>query len=118
MSIPKSALNEIEGKLKNFCDDIPEHVKDKLRYDFKTRGNSVTLIERRPYFQNPDIWTHLPIAQFRYNPDTRSWKLFAADRNSKWHDYSHWNVNWDDSPGDFDRLLEEVEADPTGIFWG
>ena len=118
MPIPKSVIGEIEGKLKDYCDDIPEHVKNKLRYDFKIRGNSVTLIESRPYFLNPDRWTHHRFAQFRYNPYTGKWKLFAPDRNAKWHDYSQWKGNWDNSPCDFDRLLEEVEADPTGIFWG
>jgi len=118
MAIPMSVKDEIEANLKIYCDDIPEHVKDKLRFDFKIRGNSVTIIESRPAFQKPDIWTHMPIAQFRYNPYTTKWTLFAPDRNSKWHDYNCWKTDWDSSKGDFNSLLEEVEKDPTGIFWG
>ena len=39
--------------------------------------------------------------------------LYAADRNSRWFEY------WDFDPSrDFADLLAEVEADPTGIFWG
>lgn len=78
----------------------------------------MTIMESRPVFRKPDIWTHMPVAQFRYNSNTKKWALYAPDRNSKWHDYIYWSDSWDGSIGNFDGLLEEVEKDPTGIFWG
>jgi hypothetical protein len=55
----------------------------------------------------------MAIAQFRFDPSTGQWTLYCADRNSKWHKYL------DVEPTSrFDTLLEEVNKDPTGIFFG
>jgi hypothetical protein len=40
------------------------------------------------------------------------WSLYWADRNDHWHRYD------DLDPGPLDTVLNEIEADPTGIFWG
>ena len=42
------------------------------------------------------------------------WRMnFGSDQNSRWHPYD------DCSPSSsFSRLLDEVDRDPTGIFWG
>jgi len=37
----------------------------------------------------------------------------SADRNSKWHVYDEI-----EPATDFESLLQEVDDDPTGIFWG
>lgn len=58
-------------------------------------------------------WVRLSVAQFRYDPDAKLWTLYCADRNGRWHIYD----DVDPSP-DLVPLIEEVEADPTGIFWG
>lgn len=58
-------------------------------------------------------WASMPVAQFRYDTDTQLWSLYWADRNSRWDRY------WDlDPESTLEPLLKEVEADPTGIFWG
>jgi hypothetical protein len=38
--------------------------------------------------------------------------LYWADRNSRWHRYH------DIDPGTADQLLDEINEDPTSIFWG
>ena len=41
------------------------------------------------------------------------WTLYCTDRNSRWHLY------WEYKPAkNLDELLEEIDEDPTGIFWG
>ena len=80
---------------------------------FKVRGDSVTLFEEKPSFPDPSEWVDIVVAQFRYDLKKREWTLYSADRNSRWHEY------WDIDPHkDFEVLLQEVEEDPTGIFWG
>jgi hypothetical protein len=54
----------------------------------------------------------MPIAQLRFDPDSVQWTLFWADRNSRWHRYDLTD------PGTVEQLLEEIESDPTCIFWG
>jgi hypothetical protein len=52
------------------------------------------------------------MAQLRYSADTHQWHLYWADRNGRWHRYD------DLAPGAVDQALNEIEADPTCIFWG
>ena len=97
-----------------FCEKrVPRHLWHKVRLHFEIHGRSLTLIEDRPYFQDPSQWTHSPVAQFRHDEETKRWTLYCCDRNSKWHRYMDL-----DSTTDLEDLIKEVDRDPTGIFWG
>ena len=52
------------------------------------------------------------VAQLRYSANTNHWSRYWADRNDRWHRYD------DIDPGPVDKALNEIEADPTCIFWG
>ena len=52
------------------------------------------------------------VAELRYNTSTHHWSLYWADRNGRSHRYE------DLPPGPVDQVFREIEADPTGIFWG
>jgi hypothetical protein len=60
-----------------------------------------------------DMWLDMNIAQFRYNESEGTWTLYYSDRNEKWHIYMDI-----DSSNDLSDLLQEVDDDPTGIFFG
>lgn len=114
MALPAHTRKLVEGRLEKYCAQrVPLHVRHQVRLNFKFRGNSVTLFEVRPAFGAPDVWVDIKVAQFRFDPAHSVWTLYCADRNSKWHEY----YEIEPSPN-FDDLLEEVEDDPTGIFWG
>jgi DUF3024 family protein len=114
MALPELTRKLIEKKIGDYCEwKVPSHVKQKIRIGFKIRGNSVTIIEERPYFHVPSQWSQNVVAQFRYDPSDHTWALYCADRNSRWCLYSR-SV----PTKNIDTLLRWVEADPTGIFWG
>jgi hypothetical protein len=114
MALPEFTKKMVEVKLARYCaEKIPDHARHQIRIAFKIRGNSVTLFEERPYYQDNSIWTSMPIANFRFDPNTTKWTLYCADRNSKW--FLYMDI---DSKENFDDLLSEVDRDPTGIFWG
>ena len=54
-----------------------------------------------------------PVARLRYVHKDRHWKLFWRDRNQRWHGY-----DFVEPTADVTRLLDEIEQDPTCIFWG
>ena len=114
MAIPDTTRLIIESTLISYIEQkIPAHVRDKVRLSYRFRGNTITLFEHRPVFNKQSEWTNSAVAQFRYNPSGNKWTLYCADRNSRWHRYD------DLEPAeDFDLLLQEVDEDPTGIFWG
>jgi len=114
MPLPTLVKQLVEARLSKYCRDrVPEAVLDKVRMTLKIQGNNVTLLEQRPTFLNPDKWVDICVAQFRYDHDKNEWTLYCADRNSKWHLYSHIDPN-----ESIDVLLQEVDDDPTGIFYG
>ena len=121
MPIPELELKRVERTLKEYCDEkVPEHVRDKLRIAFRVKGNQITLYETRPmpefmmkYAKNPGEPSETEVAKFDYMPRKVSWCLKWSDRNLKWHKYDGL-----EDVARFEDLLEEVDRDPTGIFWG
>ena len=114
MTLPPKEFQIINSLLTKYCaKKVPMEYRDKVRVQFKIRGNSVTLYEERPAFLRENEWVDIKVAQFRFNPKNSHWKLYCADRNSRWHEY----YETDQTP-DFKQLLQEVEEDPTCIFWG
>ena len=114
MPISEFTRKLIEQKLSQYCTGKnPVHASHEVRLIFKIRGNGVTLYESRRAFRNPSTWVNISIAQFRYDNETNQWTLYYADRNSRWHPYTVTEPN-----ANFDDLLNEVDRDPTKIFWG
>jgi hypothetical protein len=114
VAIPEFELRRVKALLTPYCEArVPPHVRHKLTVGFAVRGGAVTLFERRPRFDAPNEWIEHGVARFRYNATTATWSLYCMYRDLKWHRY--------ESRGParrFETLLNEVHADPTGIFWG
>ena len=111
MSLPSTERSRVDALLSEYC---AARAHPQIRHEYRVRGNSVTLLERRPSFRRPaDEWTESVIAQFRFDPVRLTWSLFCADRNSKWHLYT-------EAPPSkrLEALLKAVSDDVTGIFWG
>ncbi|WP_035055615.1 DUF3024 domain-containing protein [Desulfuromonas sp. TF] len=114
MPLPPLVKQLVEKKLSAYCQrKIPAHLHNEIRLTFKFRGNTVSLSESRPAFGMPEKGVEIPVAQFRYDPADNLWTLYCSDRNSRWHPDMEI-----DPVKDFDRLLQEIDRDPTGIYWG
>ena len=97
-----------------YCRDDPRpEVRAQLRHGFRVDGNSVELFESRPAYVPPHDWRDSGVAKFRYVHGRGVWQLLCQHRDLRWHRYRR----LPEAPS-IDRLLAEVEADPTGIFWG
>jgi hypothetical protein len=114
MAIPDAVKVVVESSLISFIEQrVPAHVRDSVDLHYRFHGDCVTIYEDRPSFPNRSEWVGMAVAQFRYDPEQRTWRLYCADRNARWHRY----VDVEPSE-DFERLLQEVHEDPAGIFWG
>lgn len=113
------ALSEIQRayvnrRLSAFCDArVPPAVQDKVRVGFRIKGTEVVLFEERPGFQRPKEWHEQAVAKFRFVGTQKLWRLYCQHRDLCWHSYDALPT----APN-FQKLLDEVAADPTGIFWG
>ena len=114
MPLPDSQRKIVQVLLEAYCrTKVPLRLAHKLRVGFRTRGNRVTLFEERHPVMHPDQWVEIVVAQFRYDPAATRWTLYCADRNSRWHLYDEAEAS-----ENFGDLLDGVDHDPTGIFWG
>jgi hypothetical protein len=114
MALPENVRETAAWKLAMYCERrVPQSVRDHIQLQYRFRGNSVTLFERRPALLEPGIWTEFAVAQFRFDPGTSRWTLYCRDRNGRWHGYDKV-----DASSDLADLLREVDEDSTGIFWG
>ena len=102
--------------IRAYCDGrVPAQFLDQLRVEAVVDGNAVTIVERRPPWREdfgPESTTG-PVACLRYTHKTATWSLFWRDRNQKWHRYTRIGPS-----ARVTVLLDEIEADPTAIFWG
>jgi hypothetical protein len=94
---------------------VPREHQDQIRVEPRVRGKTVTILECRPPWSEdlgPE-WDENPQARMKYDEATSAWTLYWFDRNSKAHRYDliepHQPIQ---------RILDEVERDPTCIFWG
>ena len=113
MALTELQEAQVHKLLTAFCDRVPARVRDRLRHDFRISGNSVELFEVRPRYDRPSEWMEEPVAKFRYVGTRKVWELYCQFRDLKWHRYQP-----RPEAQSFQALLNEVEKDPTCIFWG
>jgi hypothetical protein len=114
-SLPEADVAAARRWARERNDRLPERAVGQIRYEVDIDGQAVTMYECRPPWRpeyGPD-WTRLPIVRFRYTKARRQWATYWRDRNSKFHRY-------DPMPPapDLQDLIDAVEADRSGIFWG
>lgn len=113
MALPEIVRYKAEKELTRYCKErVPLHERDSYKLSFSIRGNSVTLFEEQPGFVCEEKWTKFAVAQFRFSDDNK-WALYSRDRRDRWNEYCQL-----DPSIEICDLLTEVDADPTGIFWG
>jgi len=114
MALSEIQRAQVTKRLTAFCDArVPAAVRNQVRVGFRVKGNEVVLFEERPAFQAPHEWREMVVAKFKYVGAQGLWRLYCQHRDLRWHSYQALAA-----ARSFDKLLDEVAADPTGIFWG
>jgi hypothetical protein len=102
--------------VRHYCEQrIPPHALDQVRVEAVVDRGAVTIVERRPPWREdfgPE-WTEQGIARLRWTGTCGEWTLYWRDRNARWHRY-----DLIDPSSDVMTLLDEIDRDPTCIFWG
>lgn len=114
MPIPNDVRAVVETRLDRYClEKVPAHVRDQVRLGYVIEGMALTLFEERPHFQKPAVWTRMGIARIRFSKTHLTWTLYWPDQHAKWHIYTLLPPS-----ANFERILKEIDTDPTCIFWG
>jgi hypothetical protein len=111
-AVPELALAQVQRWCRR---RVPAHALSQVRVECEAAGRDVTIVEcRAPW--SPDMgpeWTRFPVARIRYLRSRGVWRLYWRDRDERWHEYPDLPFSRDVS-----ELLEEIDRDPTAIFWG
>jgi hypothetical protein len=115
MPLPEAVRLQAELLLLAYCQArTPPSIRHALRLAFRTRLNTMTLyVSYGPWKPKFPKNSRTPVAQFRYDPEQRSWTLYRADEKEKWHLYD----KVPPTPGLL-TLIQEVDADPSKVFFG
>ena len=115
MALPVLTLHLARTKLGAYCArKIPESARDQVRLELEFADNHVTLIESRPHFREPGLWSRLPVARFRFNPGAGTWALLSPVFANK----EAWRLYPIQPSRDLDKLIATVDEDANGVFWG
>lgn len=94
---------------------VPPQMLGQLRIEVDVTNTHVTIVECNPPW-DPSMgteWIRVPVARLRHVRSQGVWKLYHRDSNQRFHEY------WDFEPSPHvQTLLDEIDSDPTGIFWG
>jgi Protein of unknown function (DUF3024) len=117
LAVPGSRLPELDvQRVRRWCAQrVPGQLRDQVRVECDTGAGHLTIVECRPPWRKdmgPE-WTRFPIARLRYTKATKRWSLYWCGRNLRFHRYDQLPP----SPH-IDHLLQEIDRDPTAIFWG
>lgn len=114
MALPELLKKRAEKLLGEYCRTrVPSWLKEEMRLDFVIDGDSVTIFQERRRCQGSCEWFRFPMAQFRYTESLNQWTLHHYDQDQQWRLYLHANPNLD-----LGKLIQAVDDDPMGFFWG
>ena len=109
MALPEAELKRVDDLVGDFC---RSRTDGDVTLAYHIRGDRVTLVESRPFFIDPGLVNSINVAQFEYNPLSSVWTLYWYSMKGRRQPYPT-GRNRDS----LDRLIVEVAADPTGIFF-
>ena len=108
MSLPKDIQASAEWLLLQFC--LSGVINDG-HAEFRIRGSQATLYKSVPAWSQPrHSWSRRPFARLRFDLQARLWTLDYQDETRKWRNYGL------QPTADLSSLLDEVAADPVGVF--
>jgi hypothetical protein len=114
MPFSQIELKHVEKTIGKMCKRrSPAHVADKLRVSYEIKKNAVIVYEERPGWDDPQQWSRMPSAKFKYIRKDNIWKLYWMRRDLKWHAYEMPSVT-----KSLEALVKEVDSDPYGAFFG
>ncbi len=114
MAFSELELKKIDKLVGGMCQErIPAHIRNELELIYRVKGHDVTILEKRPDWQDPRITIEIPVAKLKYVRTKNEWRLYWQRRDLKWHCY-----DLSPSSRDLKELVEEVDNDPYCYFFG
>lgn len=91
----------------------PPSLRSKVDTAYRLEGQSFVIYNIRPVWNDPERNHEEHIAKATYVKARKTWKLYWMRADLKWHGYDPLRES-----RTLERVLQEIEADPYGCFWG
>ena len=110
MALPEADVVRVQA----WCDSqVPAAAREQVRIVCEVDALALTILEERPPWDGVGEWTRMPVARLRYVARRGEWSLYCVMGDGDFRRYDLLPPAPSVTP-----LLEEVERDPTAIFWG
>ena len=115
MAFSEFELKRCERELDKFLNNRrpPGHIRNEVDIGNRLDDQSITIIEIRPNWRDPNISVEIPIAKTTYVKSKSIWKVFWQRPDMKWHSYK---------PAPLVKSIEEflqvVDADANHCYFG
>lgn len=115
MAISEFEIKRIEKLVGQYVESRrpAAHMRSQLDISFRITGQSVEIVEIRPQWNDPTRKIEGSIAKSTYVKSRKIWKLYWMRADGKWHGYQPFP-----SSASLEKILEAIEQDPHGCFWG
>lgn len=115
MAFSELDLKRIDTSAGDLCRRLNSRSRQhRIRYLCEVEGNTVTLWEERPAWDDPKRTTKTGIARFRHWKSRETWQLYWMRRALKWHAYDP-DVSFAKR---LSALVKVVEEDKWRAFFG
>ncbi|MDQ1496342.1 MAG: hypothetical protein QOG69_2825 [Actinomycetota bacterium] len=110
--LPEAALQVVRRWA---AERTPSEFQDRMRVELAVHPRGLTTVEcsLMPNLDGEVDWLRVPSARLSYSSGSGEWTLYSFDRNGKVHRYPDFEPS-----REIQDLLDEIEDDPTCIFWG
>lgn len=115
MAISEFEIKRIEKLVGQFVEKrrpSPD-IRSKLDIGFQITGQSFEIYEKRPQWNDPSKTIEGFVAKVTYVKSRKIWKLFWMRADLKWHSYTPLPTS-----KSLEEILDEINTDPHGCFWG
>ena len=114
--MPEGDIPETDlARIRRWCASrVSGEAAKEVRVVGTVDGRCVVIAEERPPWQGAEgaPWESYPVARLTYVMSSRSWKLEVSTEGERFRRYSNL------PSGSLDEVLEELDVDPTFVFWG
>jgi len=89
MAISEFEIKKCEKEIEAFMSKRrpPPHIRNEVDLAYRIEGQSVSIYEVRPEWQNPKEKIEIPVAKATFIKAKNCWKVFWQMSDLKWHSY-------------------------------
>ena len=115
MAFKESETKQIDWIMQKFWykNRPPEHARHQVDLSYEINNQAVEIFLLRAFWRDPSQTVREPIVKSTYVKKSGKWKIYWQRADMRWHLYEPYP-----EAVDLETVLQVVEEDPYGCFWG